>query len=217
AGRRAGRRAGEPDRRVHLAGVQGRGGAAPLPRRHYLPARRPSGQGRGAQGMNNAQKLDLVVLLALYAILPRFLKNYGIYLMTLLCVYLMAAFGLNLIVGYAGQMSIGQAAFYGIGAYVAGILMTKMGIPFWLVLPVAAVACFVIGLALGFPALRVQHHYLAFATLGFNVLVFLVMRNEEQLTGGTFGISNIPRPSLFGWSRSEERRVGEEDSSVGVL
>jgi len=79
----------------------------------------------------------------------------------------------------------------GIGAYIAGILMTKMGVPFWLVLPVAAVACFVIGLALGFPALRVQHHYLAFATLGFNVLVFLVMRNEEQLTGGTFGISNI--------------------------
>jgi branched-chain amino acid transport system permease protein len=150
--------------------------------------------------MNNAQKIGLLVLLAAYAILPLFLKNYGIYLMTLLCVYLMAAFGLNLIVGYAGQMSIGQAAFYGIGAYIAGILMTKMGISFWLVLPVAAIACFVIGLALGFPALRVQHHYLAFATLGFNVLVFLVMRNEEQLTGGTFGISNIPRPSLFGWS-----------------
>lgn len=150
--------------------------------------------------MSRAQKIGLLVLLALYAILPLFLKNYGIYLMTLLCVYLMAAFGLNLIVGYAGQMSIGQAAFYGIGAYVAGILTTQMGISFWLVLPLAAMLCFVIGLALGFPALRVQHHYLAFATLGFNVLVFLVMRNEEQLTGGTFGISNIPRPSLFGYS-----------------
>jgi branched-chain amino acid transport system permease protein len=54
------------------------------------------------------------------------------------------------------------------------------------------------GLALGFPALRVQHHYLAFATLGFNVLVYLVMRNEEKLTGGTYGISNIPRPTIFG-------------------
>ena len=67
-------------------------------------------------------------------------------------------------------------------------------------LPIAAVACFLVGLALGFPALRVQHHYLAFATLGFNVLVFLVMRNEEKITGGTFGISGIPRPSLFGFS-----------------
>jgi branched-chain amino acid transport system permease protein len=149
--------------------------------------------------MNNAQKIGLLVLLALYAILPQFLKNYGIYLMTLLCVYLMAAFGLNLIVGYAGQMSIGQAAFYGIGAYTAAILL-KLDLPFFVVLPIAAVACFMIGLALGFPALRVQHHYLAFATLGFNVLVFLVMRNEEQLTGGTFGIADIPRPSVFGYS-----------------
>jgi branched-chain amino acid transport system permease protein len=130
--------------------------------------------------MNNAQKLGLAVLLVLYALLPQFLKSYGIYLMTLLCVYLMAAFGLNLIVGYAGQMSIGQAAFYGIGAYTAAILMTKLGMSFWLVLPIAAIICFAVGLALGFPALRVQHHYLAFATLGFNVLVFLVMRNEES-------------------------------------
>jgi branched-chain amino acid transport system permease protein len=150
--------------------------------------------------MSRTQKLVVLVLLAGYAILPVFLKSYGVYLMTLLCVYLMAAFGLNLIVGYAGQMSIGQAAFYGIGAYIAGILETKLGVSFWAVLPIAAVACFMVGLALGFPALRVQHHYLAFATLGFNVLVFLVMRNEEQLTGGTFGIANIPRPSLFGLS-----------------
>ncbi len=150
--------------------------------------------------MNKSQKIALAIGLVLIAMLPPFLKSYGIYLMTLLCVYLMAAFGLNLIVGYAGQMSIGQAAFYGIGAYIAAILTTKMGISFWLVLPLAAVVCFVVGLMLGFPALRVQHHYLAFATLGFNVLVYLVMRNEEQLTGGTFGIANIPRPSLFGYS-----------------
>lgn len=150
--------------------------------------------------MSNAQRIALAAGLALYALLPQFLKSYGIYMMTLLCVYLMAAFGLNLIVGYAGQMSIGQAAFYGIGAYTAAILMTKLGLSFWVVLPVAALICFAIGLALGFPALRVQHHYLAFATLGFNVLVFLVMRNEQTLTGGPFGIANIPRPSLFGYS-----------------
>jgi branched-chain amino acid transport system permease protein len=109
----------------------------------------------------------------------------------------MATFGLNLTVGYAGQMSLGQAAFFGIGAYIAAIAM-KAGVPFLVVLPIAAIACFAVGLALGFPALRVQHHYLAFATLGFNVLVFLIMRNEEKITGGTFGISGIPRPSLFG-------------------
>jgi branched-chain amino acid transport system permease protein len=151
----------------------------------------------GARESRRVQLIAIIVGLLVYAALPPFLKNYGVYLMTLLCVYLMSAMGLNLVVGYAGQMSIGQAAFFGIGAYHVAILM-KFGWPFWAVLPLAAVSCFVIGLALGFPALRVQHHYLAFATLGFNVLVYLVMRNEQALTGGTFGLSGIPRPSLFG-------------------
>ena len=130
------------------------------------------------------------------ALAPLGLKNYGIYLLTLWCVYVMAGMGLNLTVGYAGQMSIGHAAFLGIGAYTAAILM-KLGWSFWTVLPVAAVLCFAVGLVLGFPALRVQHHYLAFATLGFNVLMSLFFRNEEWLTGGTFGISGIARPRLF--------------------
>ncbi len=146
-----------------------------------------------------ARLVALAAVLIAFAVLPNFLKSYGVYLMTLFCVYLMATFGLNLTVGYAGQMSLGHAAFFGIGAYHAAILL-GLGWPFFVVLPAAAVACFIVGLALGFPALRVQHHYLAFATLGFNVLVYLVMRNEEKLTGGTFGISNIPRPSLFGLS-----------------
>jgi branched-chain amino acid transport system permease protein len=141
----------------------------------------------------------LVAALAAIAVLPFFLKGYGVYLMTLFCVYLMATMGLNLTVGYAGQMSLGQAAFFGIGAYLAAILL-KAGWTFFAVLPIAATACFIVGLALGFPALRVQHHYLAFATLGFNVLVYLAMRNEEKITGGTFGISSIPRPSLLGYS-----------------
>ena len=141
----------------------------------------------------------LVVAIAAFAVLPVFLKSYGVYLCTLFCVTLMATYGLNLTVGYAGQMSLGQAAFYGIGAYIAATAL-KAGIPFFVILPLAAIVCFAVGLALGFPALRVQHHYLAFATLGFNVLVFLMMRNEEKLTGGTFGISGIPRPTLFGLS-----------------
>ncbi|MEP7205726.1 MAG: branched-chain amino acid ABC transporter permease [Casimicrobiaceae bacterium] len=149
--------------------------------------------------MNRTRLLLLVAVIATMAILPNFLKSYGVYLMTLFCVYLMATLGLNLTVGYAGQMSLGQAAFLGIGAYHAAILM-KLGWSFFLVLPVAAVVCFIVGLILGFPALRVQHHYLAFATLGFNILAYLVMRNEEKLTGGTFGISGIPRPTLLGYS-----------------
>jgi branched-chain amino acid transport system permease protein len=152
--------------------------------------------------MNTQRKtLLLVAGLAIVAVAALFAKRSEVYLLTLTCVYLMATFGLNLTVGYAGQMSLGQAAFFGIGAYIAAIAM-KAGVPFLVVLPIAAVACFAVGLALGFPALRVQHHYLAFATLGFNVLIFLIMRNEEKITGGTFGISGIPRPSLLGYDLS---------------
>ena len=141
--------------------------------------------------------LFLGAALAALAIVALFLKSSEVYLLTLWAVYLMATMGLNLTVGYAGQMSLGQAAFFGIGAYLAAILL-KLSWPFLVVLPVAAIVCFALGLALGFPALRVQHHYLAFATLGFNVLVYLAMRNEEAITGGTFGISGIPRPTILG-------------------
>ena len=144
--------------------------------------------------------LPLIVISALLLlVVPNFLKSYGVYLLTYWLVYIIAAMGLNLTVGYAGQKSLGHAAFFGIGAYTVAILM-QAGISFWIGLPAAALICFVVGIILGFPALRVQTIYLAFATLGFNTAVWLVMRNEEWLTGGTFGINNIARPSLFGFS-----------------
>jgi len=173
--------------------------SANIPTGGHVASTSPAAQRSAAPGMRaHVQLVALAAVVIAFAVLPVFLKNYGVYLCTLFCAYLMALIGLNLTVGYAGQMSLGQAAFLGIGAYVAALGM-KMGLPFFVVLPVAALVCFAIGLALGFPALRVQHHYLAFATLGFNILVFLIMRNEEQITGGTFGISGIPRPSLFGF------------------
>ena len=140
-------------------------------------------------------------LLGLFACIfvPTLLKNHGIYLFTYWLIYVIATMGLNLTIGYAGQKSLGHAAFFGIGAYTVAIMM-QAGYSFWLGMPLAALGCFVVGLALGFPALRVQTIYLAFATLGFNTAVWLVMRNEEWLTGGTFGINNIPRPEAFGVS-----------------
>lgn len=126
---------------------------------------------------------------------PLFLKNYGIYLLTTWLIFVVATMGLNLTVGYAGQKSLGHAAFFGIGAYTMALLL-KAGFGWWLGIPAAAALCFCVGLALGFPALRVQTIYLAFATLGFNTAVWLVMRNEEWLTGGTFGINNIARPAF---------------------
>jgi len=139
--------------------------------------------------------LGLFLLVAL----PPFFKNYGIHLSTTWLVFIIATMGLNLTVGYAGQKSLGHAAFFGIGAYTVAICLRE-GFSFWLGLPLGALLCFGVGLGLGFPALRVQAIYLAFATLGFNTAIWLVMRNEEGLTGGNFGINNIQRPSLAEWS-----------------
>ncbi len=140
-----------------------------------------------------------LLVLAVILFLPPFLKNYGIYMFTTWLIYVIATMGLNLTVGFAGQKSLGHAAFFGIGAYTVAIAM-KAGISWWVGLPAAMALCFVVGLVLGFPALRVQTIYLAFATLGFNTAVWLVMRNEEWLTGGTFGLNGIPRPEIFGYS-----------------
>jgi branched-chain amino acid transport system permease protein len=156
---------------------------------------------RGRRGLA-AIVLALVAVFLLAA--PFGFKPYGIFILSMWAVMTIAAIGLNLTLGYAGQISLAQAAFVGIGAYITAYLTTR-GWPFWSTYLLAAVACFAIGWLLGYPALRVQHHYLAFVTLAFNTLVYLVFRNEEWLTGGIYGISNVPRPSLAGWSLNAPR------------
>jgi branched-chain amino acid transport system permease protein len=134
--------------------------------------------------------------------LPFLLKPFGIYLISMWAVLTIAAIGLNLTLGYAGQVSMAQGAFVGIGAYAVALL-TQAGCPFALAFLAAGVLCFAIGWMLGYPALRVAHHYLAFVTLAFTTLVFLVLRNEEWLTGGTYGINGISRPVFFGLSTAK--------------
>ena len=145
------------------------------------------------------RKLLLLLLLVPLVALPFFLKPYGVYLLSLWVVMTIAAIGLNLTLGYAGQISLAQASFVGIGAYAAALLTTT-GWPLWAAFVLAVALSLAIGWVLGYPALRVQHHYLAFVTLSFATLVFLVLRNEEWLTKGVYGISGIPRPTLLGWS-----------------
>ena len=131
-------------------------------------------------------------------------KPYGIFILSMWAVMTIAAIGLNLTLGYAGQISLAQAAFVGIGAYITAYLTTK-GWPFWTTYLIGGGSCFAIGWLLGYPALRVQHHYLAFVTLAFNTLIYLVFRNEEWLTGGIYGITKIPRPDVLGWSMDSPR------------
>lgn len=143
--------------------------------------------------------LALALALAFLVLLPLGLNRYGLYILSLWAVTTIAAIGLNLTLGYAGQVSLAQGAFVGIGAYTAAILTTQ-GWPFIAAFLIAIILCFVIGWLLGYPALRVQHHYLAFVTLAFSTLAYLVFRNEEWLTKGIYGIVGIPRPELLGLS-----------------
>jgi branched-chain amino acid transport system permease protein len=141
--------------------------------------------------------VTLAVIAAVTA--PFLLKSFGIYLISMWAVLTVAAIGLNLTLGYAGQISLAQGAFVGIGAYCVALL-TPAGVPYPVAFVCAGLLCFGLGWILGYPALRVQHHYLAFVTLAFTTLVFLVLRNEEWLTNGIYGINAIPRPTLLGWS-----------------
>lgn len=138
---------------------------------------------------------------ALLVLVPLGLGRYGIYVMSLWAVMTIAAMGLNLTLGYAGQVSLAQGAFVGIGAYTVAI-MTSGGVPFVVPLAAAVLLSFAIGWLLGYPALRVQHHYLAFVTLAFSTLVHLVFRNEEWLTGGTYGLVGFKRPEVLGIATS---------------
>ena len=164
--------------------------------------------------MNRLGAFVVAAAVLFAVVLPLFLKPYGIYLSSLWAVLSIAAMGLNLTLGYAGQVSLAQGAFVGIGAYTTALLM-HAGVPYPLAFVAAGLMCFSIGWVLGYPALRVQHHYLAFVTLAFTALVFLIMRNEEWLTGGTYGLSGIARPVLLGWSTNGA--VSFYYFSLGVL
>jgi branched-chain amino acid transport system permease protein len=151
--------------------------------------------------LNTLARLGLLAIVLALLVAPHFLRPYGIYLITAWAVFSIAAIGLNLTLGYAGQVSLAQAAFVGIGAYTTALLTTT-GWPFAVGFLASGLLCFTIGWILGYPALKVQHHYLAFVTLAFTTLAYLIFRNEDWLTNGISGIVNIPRPDVFGLTKS---------------
>jgi branched-chain amino acid transport system permease protein len=117
---------------------------------------------------------------------------------TLLLIYVMLGWGLNIVVGLAGLLDLGYVAFYAVGAYSYALLAQHFGLSFWLCLPIAGAFSAGFGLLLGFPVLRLRGDYLAIVTLGFGEIVRVVLLNWASLTGGPNGISGIPRPSFFG-------------------
>ncbi|CAA7611860.1 leucine/isoleucine/valine transporter subunit; membrane component of ABC superfamily [Magnetospirillum sp. LM-5] len=117
---------------------------------------------------------------------------------TLVLIYVMLGWGLNIVVGLAGLLDLGFVAFYAVGAYSYALLATGLGWSFWLCLPLAGLFAAGFGIALGFPVLRLRGDYLAIVTLGFGEIIRVILQNWQDFTGGPSGISSIPRPTLFG-------------------
>ncbi len=125
------------------------------------------------------------------------MSSYAITIATIIVIQAIAVCGLNVIVGYAGQISLGHAAFFGIGAYTAAILTTEAGLSFWTALPLVIAIGGLIGLLLGLPSIRVREDFLAITTIGINFIVEAVFR-YVPFFGGAMGIGNIPRIVFFG-------------------
>lgn len=142
--------------------------------------------------------LYLVVLLAVFLIPTLISNNFYIRIMIVVGIYIILVTGLNLLMGYAGQVSLGHAAFYGLGAYASGILTTKYQLSVWPAMLLAALATAVVAYAIGVPTLRLKGHYLAMATLGFGEILNILFGELKELTGGMDGLRGIPAPTLGG-------------------
>lgn len=123
--------------------------------------------------------------------------DYLVNVAIMISIQAIAACGLNIVVGYAGQISLGHAAFYGIGAYATAILTTKAGLSFWQALPLVLAIAMIIGCVLGLPSIRLKADFLAITTIGINFIVEAVF-NYTPFFGAALGIGGIPRVFLFG-------------------
>jgi branched-chain amino acid transport system permease protein len=141
-----------------------------------------------------------VLLLALLVVLLPLLLQSSFYLRiaALTYIFALAVLGLNLLMGYAGQVSLGHGGFFGIGAYAVAVAPTHWGIPSWAALLGGLLTSGLLAFLIGRPILRLKGHYLAVATLGMGILIAMVFTNEARLTGGPDGMP-VPRLELFGW------------------
>ncbi len=153
----------------------------------------------------SSQYASLSILFVIFAVLPLVSSLYQVTIFSLALIYVMLALGLNIVVGVAGQLVLGYAAFYAVGAYTYALLNMYFGLSFWVCLPLGGLFAALAGLALGFPVLRLRGDYLAIVTLGFGEITRLLFNNLSDFTMGSRGVSNIPRPDFFGMQFSLEQ------------
>ena len=139
------------------------------------------------------------LLLVILLLFPQFTGNYWTYNLTLAGIYCIVALGLNILTGYTGQISLGHAAFFAIGAYAVGYLSTTLGWSYWIALPSAGILAATAGLVVAVPALRLSGLYLAMATMGFGFIVEQIIVQWKSVTGGANGLL-VNRPEIGSWS-----------------
>ncbi len=141
--------------------------------------------------------LKFLIFAAILLCIPFLFK--GGYLLNVLVfvgIHTMLAVGLNLLLGYAGQISLGHAAFFGMGAYISGILTATYAVNSWLAMMIAAIVVGIMAFVIGFPILKLKGHYLAMATLGLGIIIYITFNELIEVTGGPSGLSGIPNLSL---------------------
>jgi len=125
----------------------------------------------------------------------------------LVCIYGISISGLDLLFGYTGQISFGQAGFYGLGAYTSALLSLRVGLPPILTIFIGAVVAALFGISIAIPASKLVKHFLALLTIAFGQMIFLFLVNASKLTGGSNGIRKIPSISLFGYMLDTYQRM----------
>ena len=148
--------------------------------------------------LKEKRQILIFFLFAIFVLLvPLFLKgSYFLNVLVFIGINTLLAVGLNLLLGYAGQISLGHAAFFGLGAYLSGILTTRYPVDPWLALVIAALCAAALAFVMGFPILKLKGHYLAMATLGFGIIIYIIFNETVDWTGGPSGLSGIPNLKL---------------------
>ena len=151
--------------------------------------------------------LTVCSLAGILLLTPLVVSNpYNLGILNLIGLYVIVVLGLNLFIGYTGQISLGHAAFFGLGAYGSAVLTATCHFPAWPAMALTAVVLAVVALGLGVPTLRLSGHYLAMATLGFNHVVHSIFVQWDRGTGGPSGLSGVPPLSLFGFAFDSDVR-----------
>ncbi|MFC5820770.1 branched-chain amino acid ABC transporter permease [Nonomuraea harbinensis] len=159
----------------------------------------PRGQAQAPGRRVRRQWIVAGVLLAAAIYAPFQLVPFHVFQLTMVLVYAVALLGLNVLVGHAGQISLGHGAFFAAGAYAAAIMMFHWELPYLATLPVAAAVAFLLGLVLGVPAMRLRGLYLALVTLAIAIFLVPLLKRFEEVTGGSMGLS-LAKPAPPAWS-----------------